>query len=55
MSISETEKFIRNARSQVAQEDINASLLKAAVELIREAKRMDAQVRGARRDARRHF
>jgi len=55
MSLLAIEKCLRDARSQVAQDDINASLLRAAVELIRETKNVDAQVRGVRREVRRQF
>lgn len=51
MSLTIAENFIRNARAQHSQQDINASLLKALGELAREIKRLDEEVRRARRDA----
>jgi hypothetical protein len=50
MSISTAETFVRNAREQISQRDINESLLKAVVELTREVKRMDDEIRRVRRD-----
>jgi hypothetical protein len=55
MPISEVEKFIRNAEKQYAQHDINASLLKATVELTRELKRIDDDIQRARRQTNRRF
>jgi len=51
MSLSIAENFIRNAREQHSQQDINASLIKALGEMTREVKRLDEEVRRARRDA----
>jgi len=51
MSLSIAETMLRNAREQHSQQDINTSLLRALVELAREVKRLDAEVRRARRDA----
>ena len=50
MSIAAIENFIRNAREQIAQKDINDSYLKAIAELTREIKRLDDEVRRVRRD-----
>ena len=55
MSISQVETFIRNAREQCSQQDINVSLLKATVELMRELQRIDHDVRSTRRNAKRRF
>jgi hypothetical protein len=55
MSISNAETFIRNAKEQIAQSDINESLLKAAVELTREIKRIDDEVHRIRRNVGRRF
>ncbi len=55
MAIADIEKFIRNAEKQYAQHDINASLLKATVELTRELKRIDDDIQRARRQTRRPF
>ncbi len=50
MSLSIAETFLRNAREQHAQKDINASLVKALGELTREMKRLDDELRRVRRD-----
>jgi nitrogen fixation/metabolism regulation signal transduction histidine kinase len=50
MSLTLAENFLRNAREQHAQKDINASLLKAFGELTQEVKRLDDELRRARRD-----
>jgi len=50
MSISSAENFLRNATEQVAQRDINDSLLKALAELTRELKRLDNEVHRVRRE-----
>ena len=50
MSISSAENFLRNAAEQVAQRDINDSLLKAIAELTRELKRMDNDLHRMRRE-----
>ena len=50
MSLSNAETFIRNAKEQVAQRDINVSLLKAVAELTREVKRLDDELHRVRRD-----
>jgi septal ring factor EnvC (AmiA/AmiB activator) len=50
MSLSIAETFLRNAREQNSQKDINASLLKALGELTHEMKRLDDELRRVRRD-----
>ena len=50
MSISSVENFLHNAAEQVAQRDINDSLLKAIGELTREIKRLDSEVHRVRRE-----
>jgi len=50
MSLSSTENLVRLAKEQISQRDINDSLLKAIAELTREVKRLDDEVRRARRD-----
>jgi adenylosuccinate lyase len=50
MSLSLAETFLRNAREQHSQQDINASLLKVLGELTRELKRVDDDIRRVRRD-----
>jgi hypothetical protein len=48
MSLPDVERFIRNAQQQVLQGDINASILRAVVELMGEAKRIDDDIRRVR-------
>ena len=50
MSISSAENFLRNAAEQIAQRDINDSLLKAIGELTLEIKRLDSEVHRVRRE-----
>ena len=50
MSLSNAENQIRIARQQLSQRDINESLLKVAVELLAECKRLDDEIRRVRRD-----
>ena len=50
MSLSSAETFLRNAKEQVSQRDINASLLKAIAALTREVERLDNEVHRLRRD-----
>jgi len=50
MSLSSAEVFLRNAKQQISQTDINNSLLQAVAELAHEVKRLDDEVRRARRD-----
>ena len=51
MSVTIAENYIRDAREQHSQQDINASLIKAMSELTRQMKRLDDEIRRARRDA----
>lgn len=51
-SHSTIELFLREAKQQVSQRDINDSLIRAISELIREVKRVDDAVQRARRDIR---
>lgn len=50
MSLSTVENFLRNARDQIAQKDINDSYLRAISELTREVKRLEDEIRRIRRD-----
>ena len=50
MSISTVETFVRHAKEQVTQRDINDSILKAIAELIRENRRLDDEIRRVRRE-----
>lgn len=50
MSVTAVENFLRNAREQVAQKDINDSYLRAIAELTREVKRLEDEIRRVRRD-----
>lgn len=51
MSIASTETILRNAKMQLSQRDINDSLMKALGELTKEVKRLEDEVRRARREA----
>jgi hypothetical protein len=51
-SQSTIELFLREAKQQVSQRDINESLIRAIDELIREVRRIDDAVQRARRDIR---
>lgn len=51
-SQSTIELFLREAKQQVSQRDINDSLIRAINELIREVRRIDDAVQRARRDIR---
>jgi hypothetical protein len=50
MSTTSAENYIRNAKQQVAQRDINESLLRAITELTAEIKRLEDDVRRIKRD-----
>ncbi|MEI9803587.1 MAG: hypothetical protein WDN48_02750 [Pseudolabrys sp.] len=50
MPISTAESLIQLAKAQISQRDINDSLIKAMGELTREVKRLEEEVRRARRD-----
>jgi hypothetical protein len=50
MPISTAESFLQLAKAQISQRDINDSLIKAVAELAREMKRLEEDVRRARRD-----
>ena len=47
---STIEYFLREAKQQASQRDVNDSLIRAINELIREVKRIDDAVQRARRD-----
>jgi len=49
---SKAEIFIRKAKDQASQYDIVQSLIQAVDELSREIRRIESEVRRARRDAR---
>ena len=50
MSISIAENYLQKAKQQLSQRDINDSLMKAIGELTREVKRLEDEIRRARRD-----
>lgn len=50
MSLATAETFLRNSREQISQKDINESYYKAITELTREIKRLEDEIRRARRD-----
>jgi uncharacterized protein YlxW (UPF0749 family) len=49
MPLSVADNYLRIAQEQVAQRDINDSLLKAVFELTREVKRLENELRRVRR------
>ena len=49
MSISSTETFLRNAKQQLSQTDINQSLIRAVGELLREIKNMESEMHRLKR------
>ena len=49
MSFSSTETFLRNAKQQLSQSDINQSLIRAMNELLREMKDMESQMHRLKR------
>ena len=50
MSISIAENYLQKPKQQLSQRDINDSLMKAIGELTREVKRLEDEIRRARRD-----
>jgi predicted transcriptional regulator len=50
MSTSSIETFIRNAKEQVSQSDINESMLRALAEVSRELKQLEDEVHRVRRE-----
>jgi hypothetical protein len=50
MSTSTVETYIRNAKDQISQKDINDSMLKAIAELTRDVKHLEDEIRRARRE-----
>jgi hypothetical protein len=50
MSVSAAETFLKNAKQQISQRDINESLMKAIGELTGELKRLEDDLRRVRRD-----
>lgn len=55
MSISMAETFLRNAKRQHSQTDINESLIRAIGDLIRELKALESDVHRVRNKVRRQF
>jgi hypothetical protein len=49
MSLSSTETFLRNAKQQLSQTDINQSLIRAIGELMREIKDMENELHRVKR------
>ena len=49
MSLSSTETFLRNAKQQLSQTDINQSLIRAINELVREVKDMENEMHRIKR------
>lgn len=51
MPVSSVESLLRQAKQQVSQRDINETMLKAVFEMTKEIKRLDDEIRRARREA----
>jgi len=49
MSLASTETFLRNAKQQLSQADINQSLIRAIGDLLREVKNMESELHRMRR------
>jgi hypothetical protein len=49
MSLASTETFLRNAKQQLSQTDINQSLIRAIGELLREIKDMENEMHRLKR------
>jgi len=49
MSVSSTETFLRNAKQQLSQTDINQSLIRAIGDLLREVKNMENEMHRIKR------
>jgi hypothetical protein len=52
MSVSNAETLLQKAKQQVSQSDFNRMLILAIDELLREVRRVDDDIRRARRDIR---
>lgn len=50
MSLASTETFLRNAKQQLSQTDINQSLIRAMSDLLREFKNMENEIHRMRRN-----
>jgi hypothetical protein len=50
MSASSIETYVRNAKEQVSQRDINESMLKALAEIARELKHLEDELHRVRRE-----
>ena len=49
MSFTSTETFLRNAKQQLSQTDINQSLIRAIADLLREMKNMENELHRMKR------
>lgn len=50
MSLSSTETYLRNAKQQLSQADVNQSLIRAIGELMREIKNMEHELHRMKRN-----
>ena len=50
MALASTETFLRNAKQQLSQTDINQSLIRAMSDLLREFKNMENEIHRMRRN-----
>jgi len=55
MSVKTLENLLKVMREQVSQKDINHSIILAMDEIIREVKRLDIEIRNAKRTVNRRF
>lgn len=55
MSVSTIENLLKAMREQLAQKDINHTTILAIDEIVRELKRLDIEIRNAKRTINRRF
>ena len=55
MSVTTLENLLKVMREQLTQKDINQSIILAIDEIIRELKRLDVEIRNAKRTINRRF
>lgn len=57
MSTSAVDHFLRNAKEQMTQRDINDSIIKAVAELVRDVKQLENDIHRVRREVQmgRHY
>ena len=55
MSVSTLENLLKVMREKLSQQDINHTMMLAVDEIIREVKRLDVEIRNAKRTINRRF